>query len=85
VQQQAAELVHTSNLFRNVRQAELARRLVGYAGPGQVFFCNSGAEANEGLIKLARLHGVRKAGGGGEDFRGDLCPRRVPRAGPLAA
>jgi acetylornithine aminotransferase/acetylornithine/N-succinyldiaminopimelate aminotransferase len=63
VQRQAAELVHTSNLFRNVRQAELARRLVGYAGPGRVFFCNSGAEANEGLIKLARLHGVRKAGG----------------------
>jgi acetylornithine aminotransferase/acetylornithine/N-succinyldiaminopimelate aminotransferase len=36
---------------------------VGYAGPGRVFFCNSGAEANEGLIKLARLHGMQKAGG----------------------
>jgi acetylornithine aminotransferase/acetylornithine/N-succinyldiaminopimelate aminotransferase len=55
--------VHTSNLLRNDLQAELARRLVGYAGPGRVFFCNSGAEANEALIKLARLHGVRKAGG----------------------
>jgi acetylornithine/N-succinyldiaminopimelate aminotransferase len=63
VQRQAGELIHTSNLFRNPNQAELARRLVGYAGPGRVFFCNSGAEANEGLIKLARLHGVRKAGG----------------------
>ena len=63
VQRQAAELVHVSNLFRNPRQAELARRLVGYAGPGRVFFCNSGAEANEALIKLARLHGVAKAGG----------------------
>jgi acetylornithine/N-succinyldiaminopimelate aminotransferase len=63
VQRQAGELIHTSNLFRNPLQAELARRLVGYAGPGRVFFCNSGAEANEALIKLARLHGVRKAGG----------------------
>jgi len=63
VQRQAAELIHTSNLFRNPNQAELARRLVGYAGPGRVFFCNSGAEANEALIKLARLHGEAKAGG----------------------
>ncbi|HWA08174.1 MAG TPA: aspartate aminotransferase family protein [Opitutaceae bacterium] len=62
VQRQAAELIHTSNLFRHPNQAELARRLVGYAGPGRVFFCNSGAEADEALIKLARLHGMRKAG-----------------------
>ncbi len=63
VQRQAGELIHASNLFRNPNQGELARRLVGYAGPGRVFFCNSGAEANEGLIKLARLHGMQKAGG----------------------
>jgi acetylornithine aminotransferase/acetylornithine/N-succinyldiaminopimelate aminotransferase len=63
VQRQAAELIHVSNLFRNPQQGELARRLVNYAGPGRVFFCNSGAEANETLIKLARLHGVQKAGG----------------------
>lgn len=63
VQQQAAELIHVSNLFRNPQQGELARRIVKYAGPGRVFFCNSGAEANEALIKLARLHGVQKAGG----------------------
>jgi len=63
VQRQASELIHTSNLFRNPQQAELARRLIGYAGPGRVFFCNSGAEANEALLKLARLHGMRKAGG----------------------
>jgi acetylornithine aminotransferase/acetylornithine/N-succinyldiaminopimelate aminotransferase len=63
VQQQAEELVHVSNLFRNPRQAELARKLVGLAGPGRVFFCNSGAEANEALIKLARLHGLAKADG----------------------
>ena len=63
VQRQAGELVHVSNLFRNPNQGELARRLVGYAGPGRVFFCNSGAEANEGLLKLARLHGATKVGG----------------------
>lgn len=63
VQRQAAELIHTSNLFRHPNQGELARRLIGYAGPGRVFFCNSGAEANEALIKLSRLHGVAKAGG----------------------
>ena len=63
VQRQAGELIHTSNLFRHPNQAELARQLVGLAGPGRVFFCNSGAEANEALIKLARLHGMKKAGG----------------------
>ena len=63
VQRQAAELIHVSNLFRNPGQGELARRIVSFAGPGRVFFCNSGAEANEALIKLARLHGVQKAGG----------------------
>src|SRR6185369_16567469 len=63
VQRQAAELIHVSNLFRNPQQGELARRIVKQAGPGRVFFCNSGAEANEALIKLARLHGMAKAGG----------------------
>jgi len=63
VQRQAGELIHTSNLFRNPNQGELARRLVQRAGPGRVFFCNSGAEANETLLKLARLHGMKKAGG----------------------
>ena len=70
VQRQAGELIHVSNLFRNPAQGELARRIVGYAGPGRVFFCNSGAEADEGMIKLARLHGMRKAGGeDGECFK----------------
>ena len=69
VQRQAAELVHTSNLYRNPNQGELARRLVGYAGPGRVFFCNSGAEADEAMLKLSRLHGVRKAGAEGRCFK----------------
>ena len=63
VRRQAGELIHVSNLFRNPLQGELARQLVLRSGPGRVFFCNSGAEANEALIKAARLHGVKKAGG----------------------
>lgn len=62
IRQQAGQLIHVSNLFRHPNQGELARRIVGYAGPGRVFFCNSGTEANEGLLKLARLHGLRKSG-----------------------
>src|SRR5256885_3219483 len=77
VQRQAAELIHVSNLFRNPQQGELARRLVKLAGPGRVFFCNSGAEANEALIKLARLHGMRKAGG----VEGRSEERRVGKEG----
>ena len=69
VQRQAAELNHTSNLYRHPNQGELARRLVGYAGPGRVFFCNSGGEADEAIIKLSRLHGVRKAGAEGKCIR----------------
>jgi acetylornithine/N-succinyldiaminopimelate aminotransferase len=69
VQRQAAELIHVSNLFRNPQQGELARRIVKYAGPGRVFFCNSGAEANEALIKLARLHGMQKAGDEGKCYK----------------
>jgi len=69
VQRQAGELIHVSNLFRNPNQGELARRLVKYAGPGRVFFCNSGAEANEALIKLARLHGMQKSGEEGKCYK----------------
>jgi acetylornithine/N-succinyldiaminopimelate aminotransferase len=54
---QAAKLVHSSNLYRTAPQAALAERLVKITGPGKVFFCNSGAEANEGLIKVARRFG----------------------------
>ncbi len=64
VHEQALTLVHTSNLWRNPRQAELAARLAELVGlPGRSFFCNSGTEANEALIKLARLHGRKLAGG----------------------
>lgn len=54
---QAATLIHTSNLYKTQPQALLAQRLVEITGPGKIFFGNSGAEANEGLIKLTRKFG----------------------------
>jgi acetylornithine aminotransferase len=57
---QAAALIHTSNLYRVKRQEELADRLCGLAGMDTAFFCNSGCEANEAAIKLARLFGHNK-------------------------
>ena len=54
---QSKKLLHVSNLYYNELQGLLAARLVGLIGPGRCFFCNSGAEANEGLFKLARKFG----------------------------
>lgn len=68
IREQAAGLGHVSNLFRHPGQGLLAEKLVAQAGPGRVLFVNSGAEANEALIKLARLYGQRKAGGEGRIF-----------------
>jgi acetylornithine aminotransferase len=53
---QAKKLIHVSNLFYQEEQVDLARRLLGTSHLGRVFFCNSGAEANEGAIKLARRY-----------------------------
>lgn len=55
--QQAGRLLHTSNLYYHEPQGRLAERLVKHLAPGRVFFANSGAEANEGLYKLARRFG----------------------------
>ena len=57
VQSQAEVLAHCSNLYSIPAQVRLAERLVGKIGPGKALFCNSGAEANEALIKLSRLYG----------------------------
>jgi len=57
VQEQAAALFHVSNLFYTENQGRLAQRISALRGGGKCFFCNSGAEANEGQIKLARLWG----------------------------
>jgi len=55
--EQSKQLVHVSNLYYTELQGRLAEQLVGLIGPGRCFFCNSGAEANEGLYKLARKFG----------------------------
>ncbi|MCS7242850.1 MAG: aspartate aminotransferase family protein [Candidatus Caldatribacterium sp.] len=55
-------VMHTSNLFYNVPQVELAEKLVRHSGFARVFFVNSGAEANEVALKMARFYGKRKYG-----------------------
>jgi predicted acetylornithine/succinylornithine family transaminase len=57
IQRQCAELIHASNLYYTANEAKLAERLSRLGPGGKCFFGNSGAEANEGLIKLARLWG----------------------------
>jgi acetylornithine aminotransferase len=57
---QAGALIHSSNLYRVLRQEELADRLCAISGMDKAFFCNSGCEANEAAIKLARLYGHGK-------------------------
>ncbi len=55
--EQAKKLIHVSNLYYTEPQGKLAAEIVGRIGAGKVFFCNSGAEANEGLFKFARKFG----------------------------
>lgn len=59
LKEQAAILMHTSNLFYTEPQIELAKKLIKLSFEGKVFFCNSGAEANEAAIKLARKYGKK--------------------------
>jgi acetylornithine aminotransferase len=58
--EQANQLLHTSNLYAIAHQQALADRLVQITGMDSTFFCNSGAEANEAAIKIARLYGHHK-------------------------
>ena len=60
IKEQAETIVHCSNLFYNVKQPLLAERLSKLGLGGKAFFCNSGAEANEAMLKLARLWGHEK-------------------------
>jgi len=57
VSEQAARLAHVSNLYRIVEQERLADKLAAISGMDNLFFCNSGCEANEAAIKIARLYG----------------------------
>ncbi len=58
--EQARSLVHISNLYNEPNQAALGEKLCKIAGMDKAFFCNSGAEANEACLKIARLHGHKK-------------------------
>ena len=57
---QAGRMLHTSNLYRIREQEQLADRLAAISGMQEIFFCNSGCEANEAAIKLARYYGHKK-------------------------
>ncbi len=60
ISEQAAKLIHVSNYFLTDISSQVAEELTSMAGMDKVFFCNSGAEANEGLIKIARKYGSAK-------------------------
>lgn len=62
IRREAARAIHLSNLFHNVYQGALARKLAEWSDLGRVFFTNSGTEAIEGALKLARLHVRKRAG-----------------------
>jgi len=64
IQRQAAQLIHVSNLYYTEPQVKLAKMLVDHSFADRVFFCNSGAEANEAAIKLARRYGHERHGPG---------------------
>ncbi len=57
---QIARLIHVSNIYQIAEQSALADKLAEISGMDKIFFCNSGCEANEAAIKLARLHGHNK-------------------------
>jgi acetylornithine/N-succinyldiaminopimelate aminotransferase len=60
IAEQAAKVLHTSNIYRIPLQEQLADRLAALSGMDEVFVCNSGCEANEAAIKLARFYGHQK-------------------------
>lgn len=60
ISEQAAKLIHVSNVYHIAEQEALADKLCAISGMDKVFFCNSGCEANEASIKLARLYGHNK-------------------------
>jgi acetylornithine aminotransferase len=60
ITEQAAKLIHTSNIYEIERQEQLADRLAAISAMDEVFFCNSGCEANEAALKIARLYGHGK-------------------------
>ncbi|MCM8784169.1 MAG: aspartate aminotransferase family protein [Candidatus Omnitrophica bacterium] len=60
IKEQAKKLIHVSNNYYHHLQARLAKKIIDLSFPGKIFFCNSGAEANEAAFKLARIYGQGK-------------------------
>ena len=69
IRRESARAIHLSNLFHNAYQGPLARKLAQWSGLDRVFFSNSGAEAIEGALKLARLYGRTSADAPGSPAR----------------
>jgi len=69
IRRESARAIHLSNLFHNAYQGPLARKLAQWSGLDRVFFSNSGAEAVEGALKLARLYGRTSADAPGSPAR----------------
>ena len=77
IAEQAARVIHTSNLYRVPQAERLAQRFVDNTFADSVFFCNSGAEANEGMVKAIRK--TMAETGQARALPGDLLRGRVPR------
>jgi predicted acetylornithine/succinylornithine family transaminase len=69
IRREAARAIHLSNLFHNPYQGPLAQKLARWSGLDRVFFTNSGTEAIEGALKLARVHARKRNDGGGQQHR----------------
>jgi len=81
IREQAARAIHLSNLYYNEYQGQLAEKLCGLSGLQRAFFSNSGTEAIEGSIKLARLAGHRTGG----ESKSRLVACKVPITDELLA
>ena len=78
IREAAATLLHVSNIFHNAPQIHLAKMLIEHSFADRVFFCNSGAEANEAALKVVRKYAKENAGH--RPLRGHRHPQLVPRA-----
>src|SRR5258706_10000286 len=72
IAEQSSRLIHTSNLYRIAEQEALADKLAAISGMENAFFCNSGCEANEAAIKIARLYGHGKGVDRSEEHTSEL-------------
>ncbi len=84
IQRQSRRLIHISNLFFHEYQAELAEMLTGISGLDRAFFCNSGTEAWEGALKLARAFAHANQRNGGKSHSESASPTPVPKTRILA-